>query len=381
MTFKASLLVKDCRIIKNIFVSVAEQSAIPSPLSETQAKEHLNIYGCNEIETGKKTAWYKVLYTALVHPFNILLAILAAASGIIEDFDTMTIMLVMVTLSSAIRFHQEWKSLRAAQSLLSMVSKKVKVFRRRDETGSVEEKEINTGYLVPGDWVKLEPGNLIPADLIIHTSKDLYISQASLTGEAIPVEKYPSSEQIRSQQSKTHTEILVDISPQQRVQHRRKKRRVGFKDTMKKVFGLQTGLETSEINRQEMKADLDRPDMCYMGTSVISGSSTAIVYATGARTYFGIMADEIATRRPQNAFQLGVRRISWIFFLTMACLVPPVFLLQGFLHSGWTDALLFSLSVAVGLTPEMLPMIVNTTLAKGKINLTVHSSFNCFNLN
>lgn len=344
-----------------------------SPLSETQAKEHLNTYGYNEIETGKKTPWYKVLYTALVHPFNILLAILATASGIIEDFDTMAIMLVMVTLSSAIRFHQEWKSLRAAQSLLSMVSKKVKVLRRRDGTGNVEEMEIDTALLVPGDWVKLEPGNLIPADLIIHSSKDLYISQASLTGEAIPVEKYVVSRESidRSDQSKSHTEILIDRNPDQLVHQRRRKRvrRTGFKDMLKNVFGIQTGLETSDIDRMEMKADLDRADMCYMGTSVISGVATAIVYATGPRTYFGMMAGDIATRRPQNAFQLGVRRISWIFFLTMACLVPPVFLLQGFLHSGWTDALLFSLSVAVGLTPEMLPMIVNTTLAKGAYQL------------
>lgn len=229
-----------------------------------------------------------------------------------------------------------------------MVSKKVKVLRCRDGTSRVEEMEINTEHLVPGDWVKLEPGNLIPADLIIHTSKDLYISQASLTGEAIPVEKYtvsrPLSEQI-NHQWKPYTEIFVDRNPEHRVQQRRKKRTGGFKNTLKNIFGLQTGLETSEINRIEMKADLDRPDMCYMGTSVISGSATAIVYATGPRTYFGIMADDLATRRPQNAFQLGVRRISWIFFLTMICLVPPVFLLQGFLHSGWTDALLFSLSV------------------------------------
>lgn len=312
-----------------------------------------------------------MLYTALVHPFNVLLVILATASGIIEDLDTMTIMIVMVVLSSAIRFHQEWKSLRAAQSLLSMVSKKVKVLRRRDDGDSIEEMEIHTSHLVPGDWVKLEPGNLIPADLVIHSSKDLYVSQASLTGEALPVEKYaiPNSSPDRNQ-FKDGAGILIDTNPEQRVKYRRKnKSRIGFKDTMRNIFGLQTGLETSELNRQEMKADLDRSDMCYMGTSVISGVATAVVYATGGQTYFGIMADDLATRRPQNAFQLGVRRISWIFFLTMACLVPPVFLLQGYLHSGWTDALLFSLSVAVGLTPEMLPMIVNTTLAKGAYQL------------
>lgn len=366
-----TIVLLECNATMILLFLFAEQLATvpPNPLTETQAKELLIIYGCNEIETGKKTSWYKVLYTALVHPFNILLAILATASGIIEDFDTMTIMLIMVTLSSAIRFHQEWKSLKAAQSLLSMVSKKVKVFRRRDETSSVEEMEISTEHLVPGDWVKLEPGNLIPADLIIHTSKDLYISQASLTGEAIPVEKYPVRNPSINHCWKTHTEILIDRNPEQRMQHRKRKPKGGFKDAMRNIIGLQTGLETNEMSRLEMKADLDRPDMCYMGTSVISGVATAIVYATGPRTYFGIMADDLATRRPQNAFQLGVRRISWIFFLTMACLVPPVFLLQGLLHSGWTDALLFSLSVAVGLTPEMLPMIVNTTLAKGAYQL------------
>lgn len=315
-----------------------------------------------------------MLYAALVHPFNVLLAILATASGIIGDFDTMAIMLVMVTLSSIIRFQQEWKSLRAAQSLLSMVSKKVKVLRIRDGTSCAEEMEINTEDLVPGDWVKLEPGNLIPADLIIRMSKDLYISQATLTGEAIPVEKYvvsSSDEQVLH--SKSHTEILIDknISVEYLQQRNRRKRRGGggFKDTFRNIMGLQTGLETNEKNRLETKADLDRPDMCYMGTSVISGVATAIVYTTGPRTYFGIMADDLAIRRPQNAFQLGVRRISWIFFLTMACLVPPVFLLQGLLHSGWADAFLFALSVAVGLTPEMLPMIVNTTLAKGAYQL------------
>lgn len=357
----------------NLFFLIPEQRApVPqNPLTETQVTEQRKIYGYNDIETRKKTPWYKVLYAALVHPFNILLAILATASGIIEDFDTMAIMLVMVILSSIIRFHQEWKSLRAAQSLLSMVSKKVKVFRIRDETSSVEEMEINTEDLVPGDWVQLEPGNLIPADLIIHTSKDLYVSQASLTGEAIPVEKYAVSsltEQVNH--LKSHTEILIDrnISAEYR-QRKMRKRKVGFKDTMRNIFGLQTGLVTDEKSRLEMKADLDRSDMCYMGTSVISGVATTMVYATGIHTYFGIMADGLAAQRPQNAFQLGVRRISWIFFLTMACLVPPVFLLQGLLHSEWTDALLFALSVAVGLTPEMLPMIVNTTLAKGAYQL------------
>jgi Mg2+-importing ATPase len=104
-----------------------------------------------------------------------------------------------------------------------------------------------------------------------------------------------------------------------------------------------------------------------MGTSVVSGTAKAIVKRTGMNTYFGSMAKELFKNRPQNAFQLGVRRISWLFFIIMACMVPPVLLLQGIFHQNWGDAFMFGLSVAVGLTPEMLPMIVNATLARGAI--------------
>jgi Mg2+-importing ATPase len=104
-----------------------------------------------------------------------------------------------------------------------------------------------------------------------------------------------------------------------------------------------------------------------MGTSVVSGTATAIVRNTGMNTYFGSMAKELFKKRPQNAFQLGVRRISWLFFITMSCMVPPVLLIQGLVHKDWKEAFLFGLSVAVGLTPEMLPMIVNATLARGAI--------------
>ncbi|CAK9253540.1 unnamed protein product, partial [Sphagnum jensenii] len=115
------------------------------------------------------------------------------------------------------------------------------------------------------------------------------------------------------------------------------------------------------------KVNSDRPDLCYMGTSIISGTATAIVRKTGMNTYFGSMAKELFKKRPQNTFKLGVHRISWLFFLIMACMVPPVLLVQGFVHKDWTDALLFGLSVAVGLTPGMLPMIVNSALARGAI--------------
>ncbi len=131
------------------------------------------------------------------------------------------------------------------------------------------------------------------------------------------------------------------------------------------IIGLRVDHLESSIDTR--KVDLDRPDLCYMGTSIVSGTATAIVRKTGMNTYFGSMAKELFKKRPQNAFQLGVRRISWLFFIIMACMVPPVLLIQGLVHQDWEEAFLFGLSVAVGLTPEMLPMIVNATLARGAI--------------
>jgi Mg2+-importing ATPase len=135
--------------------------------------------------------------------------------------------------------------------------------------------------------------------------------------------------------------------------------------TFRGIIGLRVDHLVSSIETH--KVDLDRPDLCYMGTSIVSGTATAIVRNTGMNTYFGSMAKELLKKRPQNAFQLGVRRISWLLFIIMACMVPPVLLIQGLVHKDWKEAFLFGLSVAVGLTPEMLPMIVNATLARGAI--------------
>ncbi len=142
-----------------------------------------------------------------------------------------------------------------------------------------------------------------------------------------------------------------------------------FKTTLNRSFRKIIGLRVDHLETgiEMRKVDLDRPDLCYMGTSIVSGTAIAIVRNTGMNTYFGSMAKDLFKKRPENAFQLGVRRISWLFFIVMACMIPPVLLLQGFINKDWEEAFLFGLSVAVGLTPEMLPMIVNATLARGAI--------------
>lgn len=292
-------------------------------MSADEVAEYRQYFGFNRIDTGKRKPWYNILFTAIVHPFNLLLLILAAGSAGTDDLDTMTIMLIMVTISSIIRFQQEWKSYREALSLLSLVSKKIIVIRYQtsDKTLEPEEMFIETEELVPGDWVKLEPGNLISADMCVIQSKNLYVSQASLTGEAIPVEKYAINTNVANE-----SEVVINI-PNNEMSNRRKIPRnckKSCKKFFKSLFGFQTNLETAdevEEIRAKMKENLDRPDMCYMGTSVVTGTATVVVKAIGSQTYFGVMADKLAKAVPQNAFQLGVRRISWIFFLTMTCMV------------------------------------------------------------
>jgi len=361
-----------------------EQSSLSPPLTDTQAEQLKKIYGLNVIVTGRKLAWYNVLIGALLHPFNILLTILAAASGATGDFDSMIIMIVMVFLSAFIRFYQEWKSMIAAKSLRKLISSQVCVIRLNDlNMRQTIEKEIPIQDIVPGDWIKLSAGDLIPADIQIKESKDLFVSQSSLTGEAIPVEKYASSHltknlqtQFSSESAKDNIKINMEKSDHIKRNYdndinsiKTDKSKISYKKKLirqiRNIIGLR--INNIESNMNMCKVDLDCPDLCYMGTSIVSGTATAIVKTTGSNTYFGSMAAQLMKLRPQNAFQSGVRRISWLFFLTMACMVPPVLLLQGFLHHSWPEAFLFGLSVAVGLTPEMLPMIVNSTLARGAL--------------
>jgi Mg2+-importing ATPase len=317
-----------------------------------------------------------VLFNALVHPFNILLIILAIASGAKENINTMCIMTIMVFLSTIIRFFQEWKSIVAAKSLRKLVSNKVCALRYtftgdpdqrvfKEIKTNVIEKEIPLEDIVPGDWIKLSSGDLIPADIQLIDSKDLFVSQSSLTGEALPVEKYVANngnpmKSVNINAINFKSEVRFNIPRSYLLVFKTRLNRI-----FREIFGLrvdhlESGIDTRKVN-------LDRPDLCYMGTSIVSGTATAIVRKTGMNTYFGSMAKELFKKRPQNAFKLGVRRISWLFFIIMACMVPPVLFIQGFVHHDWTEAFLFALSVAVGLTPEMLPTIVNATLARGAI--------------
>ena len=283
---------------------------VPSGLTEAAAEERARTVGPNEVAQEKPQTWPIRLLKIIRNPLVILLATLSAVSFATGDARAGTVMAMMVVLSVGLRFLQEARADAAAAKLRAMIHVTATVVR------DGVPKEIPLHNLVPGDIIHLSAGDMIPGDVRLLSSKDLFVSQGSLTGESLPVEK------IHDQESKTVT------SP------------------------------------TELK------NICFMGTSVQSGTATAVVVTTGVQTYFGSMARSITGERVQTSFDLGLNRFTWLMIRIMAVMVPLVFLINGFTKHDWKGAFFFALAVAVGLTPEMLPMIVSVCLSKGALAMS-----------
>ena len=283
-------------------------------------------YGSNKVTHEKKQSLAKCLAGAFINPFTAILFCLAVVSTITdmvfpyfallgsapEDFDPLTVVIIltMVIISGTLRFVQESRSGNAAEKLLAMITTTCTVTRREQE-----KIEIPMDDLVVGDIVHLAAGDMIPADVRILEAKDLFISQSSLTGESEPIEKTPS----RSVQKESIT---------------------------------------------------DYTNIAFMGSNVISGSAAAVVVSTGDATLFGSMASAIAGEAVETSFTKGVNAVSWVLIRFMLVMVPLVFFINGITKGDWLNAFLFGISIAVGLTPEMLPMIVTTCLAKGAVSMS-----------
>jgi len=287
--------------------------------SEETAKELRNKYGKNEISHEKPEPVYKRLISAFVNPFTIVLFVLATISLITdvlavapEDKNPRTVIIIctMVLISGLLRFVQEARSNNAAEKLKAMVHTTATV--SRVDKG---KKEVPLTEIVPGDIIYLSAGDMIPADVRVIACKDLFVSQASLTGESEPPEKYAYS-----------------------------------------------------VN-QESENPLELPNLAFMGSNVVSGFATCIVLATGDYTCFGSMTKTITDKQIVTSFEKGINSVSWVLIRFMMCMVPVVLFVNGFTKGDWFQAFLFALSVAVGLTPEMLPMIVTTNLAKGAASM------------
>ena len=303
-------------------------------LTVTEAFERLAKDGPNEVAHDKRPHALVQFLMAFKNPFIMVLVVLAAISAFTDiwlplqagddpDPTKVAIILFMVVTSAVMRFVQEYRSGKAAEALKAMVRTTATVLRQVSPNTKPDLIEVPMAQVVAGDIIRLSAGDMVPADIRLIESRDLVISQAALTGEALPVEKY---------------------------------------DTLGAVAQKSAGA----VAHDQMDL-LDLPNICFMGTNVVSGTATAIVVATGSRTYFGSLAKAISGSRAQTAFDRGINSVSWLLIRFMMVMVPIVFLINGIMKGDWVEALLYALAVAVGLTPEMLPMIVSSNLAKGAV--------------
>ena len=333
----ARLSMRAAREARNgLAVTLANLDASELGLTEHEASKRLQRDGANEVTHDKPEPALVQLLKALHNPFIYVLLTLAGISfitdywlplraGEVEDADLTKVIIIMtmVSVSGLLRFWQEYRSNKAAEALKAMVRTTATVLRRERHDQAPRLREVPMNELVAGDIVQLSAGDMIPADIRLIESRDLFISQAVLTGEALPVEKY---------------------------------------DTLGHV--AQKSADDGASTQGNL---LDLPNIGFMGTNVVSGRARAVVVATGKRTYFGSLAKAIAGSRSQTAFDRGVNSVSRLLIRFMLVMVPVVFMLNGVVKGDWSDAFLFALAVAVGLTPEMLPMIVSANLAKGAV--------------
>jgi P-type Mg2+ transporter len=276
-------------------------------LSTQEAVARLKRFGTNEIARGKRQSAATRLLGNIKNPLVLLLVALGVLSFLTGDLRATAVIFVMVVLGVVLRFSQETRADNAAEALRAMVSNTATVVR------DGKEAELSPTLLVQGDVVRLAAGDMVPADVRVLSAKDLFLNQATLTGEALPVER------------------KADPAP--------------------------VGVENP----------LDLPNLCFLGSNVESGSATAVVIRTGDRTYFGSLAASIVGERELTSFDKGVNQFTWLMIRFIAVMVPAVFLINGLSKHNWLDAFLFAMAVAVGLTPEMLPMIVTVNLSKGAL--------------
>ncbi len=295
---------------KNLATVFEQLNTSPNGLTAEEVETRLETYGPNEVAREKKVTWFMRLWDNVKNPLVILLIVLGIISYLTEDIRAAVVIFTMVVLGIVLRYFQESRADDAAAQLKAMVSTTATAIR------AGLHQEVPLSSLVPGDIVQLSAGDMVPADVRLISAKDLFLNQAALTGESMPVKKSPR---------------LPDPA-------------------------ISNALELANI--------------CFMGSNIESGAGTAIVLQTGSQTYFGTLASTLSQGRVLTSFDKGVNQFTMLMISFMAVMVPLVFLLNGLSKHNWLEAFLFALAVAVGLTPEMLPMIVTVNLSKGAISMS-----------
>ena len=276
-------------------------------LTQAEADTRLKQYGQNVIARERRQSGLMRLLSNIKNPLVLLLVALGVLSFLTGDLRATAVIFVMVILGIVLRFVQEMRADTAAEKLQAMVSNTATLVR------AGQEQEIPLKMLVPGDIIRLAAGDMVPADVRVLSAKDLFLNQAALTGESLPVEK--------------------------------------------KAAAAPAAVQNP----------LELPNICFLGSNVESGSATALVICTGGQTYLGSLAASIVGERQLTSFDKGINKFTWLMILFIAVMVPTVFLLNGLSKHNWIEAFLFAMAVAVGLTPEMLPMIVTVNLSKGAL--------------
>ena len=287
-------------------------------LVDDQVEENRDIYGENVITKGQEDSMIKKIYESIINPFTVILLVIALVSFITnvwlakpgeQDPTTSIIIVTLVLISGGIRFIQELRSDKAASNLSRMIVNTATVLR----DGS--EQEIPIDEIVVGDVIKLSAGDMIPADVVLIDSRDFFVQQSGLTGESDAVEK----------------------------------------------------VCLRKADSQNLDSLLESESLAFMGTNVISGRATALVLVVGDETMMGAIEQTINTYDEPTSFEREMNTISWLLIRLMLVMVPVVFVINGLTDGDWLEAGVFALSVGVGLTPEMLPMIITASLAKGSI--------------
>lgn len=291
---------------------------IDKGLSSEQAQNSINKYGHNEISQTKPKKWYNYLFASLFSPFNSILLgitlVLIYTDIVIPEkpsYANIIVILVLVIASTLLEFFEEFRSNKAAEKLKELVATTSHVIRDGKEV-KIPIKDVTIG-----DIVSLSSGSMIPADLRIIESKDLYVGQSSLTGESEAVKKLSNSE------------LIID----------------------------------------DLKSVTDLDTICFMGTNVISGSATGVVIKIADDTYFGKIAHTLTTGKPQTSFQKGVQSISKLLIKFMLVMIPIVFILTAWKHETLT-AFTFAVAIAIGITPLLLPVILSSSLSKGAVRMS-----------
>jgi Mg2+-importing ATPase len=280
------------------------------------AEELLKKNGLNKVENEDTEKWYSLLLKSFIDPFSIILMIIIIVSIFTDillveqnSYSKIIILGVIILISGLIHFTQDMRAKRSMNKLKNMVSNTTAIIR----DGTI--KEISLEEIVVGDIVDLSAGDIIPADLRIISCKDLFVSQSALTGESEPIEKY-------------------------------------------------------DVNTRDTEEIFELENICYMGTNIVSGAATAIVIKTGKDTYLGKMSKTMTQKREETAFDKGIKKVTWLLIKITLIMVPIVFVINILTKGNILDSFIYSMTIAVGITPELLLVIVTSNLAKGSIEMS-----------